>query len=266
MDKLEILFNLNNKIFDCFNRVLRVVRIPKEIKSLEIRKKNIALKRYKKSDKCYVVGLGPSLKNVNLDILDGDIITVNRYFRFDAEGKKKPTYYCILDKAFFGRNAAKELKAAICQYPDSCFILNGLYKSWCDLELSHKHLFYSYMWNGAFIHKKKVDFTKVLPIANNVVNVAIMLALYCEYKEIYLLGCDFNSFASPVASHCYKDEKSERLWRLDFELYCYSLIANSHSELKQYADEKGITIKNITKGSLIDAYDFDNEMIEKVYL
>lgn len=266
MDKLEILFNLNNKIFDCSNRVLRVIRILKEIKSLKVRKNNIELKKYKKSDKCYVIGLGPSLKNVNLDLLDGDIVTVNFYYKFDSEGKRKPTYYCISDKAFFGRSAEKELKTAIDQYPDSCFILNGLYKLWCDKELSHNHLFYSYMWNGAFTHKKKVDFTKILPVANNVVNIAIMLSLYCEYNEIYLLGCDFNSFASPVANHCYKDEKSERLWKLDFELYCYSLIANSHSELKQYADKKGIKIINITKGSLIDAYDFDDEIIEKIYL
>lgn len=266
MDKLEILFNLNNRMFDYSNKALRVVRIPKEIESLEVRKNNIKLKKYKKSDTCYVIGLGPSLKYVNLDMLDGDIVTVNRYYKFDSEKRRKPTYYCVLDKAFFGRNAAKELKTAVYQYPGSCFVLNGLYKPWCDKELSHKHLFYSYMWNGAFTHKKKVDFTKVLPIANNVVNVAIMLAIYCEYKEIYLLGCDFNSFASPVSNHCYKDERSERLWKLDFELYCYSLIANSHSELKRYADGKGIAIKNITKGSLIDAYDFDEEIIEKLYL
>lgn len=265
MDKLEMLFRLNNKIFDCSNRALRVVRIPKEIKSSAVRKNNIRLKKYKRTDRCYVVGLGPSLRNADLDRLDGDIITVNRYYRFDLEATRKPTYYCVSDKAFFGGNAAEELKTATRQYPDSCFILNGLYKAWCDKELSHGHLFYSYMWNGTFAHRKSVDFTKVLPIANNVVNVAIMLALYCGYREIYLLGCDFNSFASPVANHCYKDEKSERLWKLDFELYCYSLIANSHAELKRYADGKGMTIKNITKGSLLDAYDFDEEMIAKMY-
>ena len=31
MDKLELLFNMNNHIFDYSNRLLRIARIPKEI-------------------------------------------------------------------------------------------------------------------------------------------------------------------------------------------------------------------------------------------
>lgn len=265
MDKLEILFNLNNYIFDYANRFLRVMRFSKEIRSWLIRKNNIELKQYKKSDRCYIVGLGPSLRDVRWDMIDGDIISVNRYYKFDVEGKHKPTFYCVSDKAFFGGDASGDLEKAIKKYRESCFILNGLYKKWCDKRISHNKIFYSYMWNGAFKHTKRIDFTRILPIANNVVNIAIMLALYCDYKEIYLLGCDFNSFASPVSNHCYQDDNTKRLWKLDFELYCYSLIANSHSELRKYADLRGVKIKNITKGSLIDSYEFDNEKIRKIY-
>lgn len=269
MDKLELMFHLNNCIFDIGNGLLRILRFPRELRSRDTRNKNSELKNYKKSDRCYIVGLGPSLKDVNFSKLDGDIIATNRYYRFDKDVMYSPTYYCIFDKAFFVGTEKEEFENMVNQYPDTCFVLNGIYKDAIEnllIDKSETKRYYGYMWNGALNHTKKIDYTKILPIANNIVHNAIMLAIFCEYKEIVLLGCDFNSFASQKAVHCYTESDNSRRWSLDFELYCYSLVANAHIEMEKIAKKLGIKIINSTKGSLIDAYEFDEDMISQLYI
>lgn len=80
-----------------------------------------------------------------------------------------------------------------------------------------------------------------------------------------MLGCDFNSFASPVTNHCYKDEVTSRLWALNYELYAYSLATHIHAELQKYAETRGQRIVKVTKENLLDTYPFDNNIIDKIY-
>lgn len=266
MDKVELLFNLNNCIFDFSNSLLRILRIPKEISNKKIRYLNAELTQYKKNDRCYVVGLGPSLKTVDFSKLNGDIIATNRYYKFDSNVSLKPTFYCIVDKAFFIGDAREDFKEIISRYPDVCYVLNGLYAA--EILKQFKtiaHSYYAFMWNGAMSSKKKIDFTHILPAANNVVSISIMLGLYCGYQEIVLLGCDFSSFASPGMVHCYEEKNGSGAVPLDFELYRYSLTAHSHNELQKYACRKGIRIVNATRSSLLDSYPFDKKIMKEIY-
>ena len=84
------------------------------------------------------------------------------------------------------------------------------------------------------------------------------------YKKINLLGCDFNSFASAKNVHCYKDESSERIHRMSWELYAYSIVAHQYDSLQEYANRNSFSILNSTKGSLIDA--FPMEIEEHLYI
>ena len=48
-----------------------------------------------------------------------------------------------------------------------------------------------------------------------------------------------NSFASPINVHCYADENKQRLYRMYYELYRYSLAAYTHEEIAKYAKKTG---------------------------
>lgn len=269
MDKIELLFRMNNQLWNIGNSVLGLARIPMEIKTRKIRASNKELISYKKSSQCYIVGLGPSLKNVDFSKLDGDVIATNKYYKFDQNGCFPPTYLLLSDKSFFGGSTQDDFINSIQQYNDSCMVLNGIYRDWCEKQINNTapeiNRYYFYMWKGGIKRKRPIEFTRILPAVNNVVLTAIMLAIYCGYKKIYLLGCDFNSFASPVANHCYTDENTNRLWDIDFELYAYSLAANAHVALNKYAETHGIHIVNATKGSLLDAYPFDTDKMDRIY-
>lgn len=260
MDKSKLLFDVNKILIKSACIFLAILRLPFYLRESKTRKRNLLLKSYKMSTKCNVCGLGPSLSCVDIPSLKGDLIVVNHFYKFAQQHKLNvmPLFYCITDGNFYENiNGMNELKAAIDMFPRTIFILNAKYKNNIENMFGYKeNFFYLFMWQGNPSSMKKIDITTLVPIGINVVCTAITLALYLEYKEINLYGCDFNSFTSPKLLHCYKDDTNRPL-TLAMELFCYSLIADQHYALRDYAILAGIKIINFTKGSLIDAYERD---------
>lgn len=255
MSKYESIFNLNKTLINAGSLLLTVIRAPLYFKERESRKGNLKIKSIAKSKKCYILGLGPSLKQVDFSKIDGDSIAVNHFYKFAKDINFHPTFYCMIDDAFFN-NKIEGFRNAYNNYPNTTFLLNGKYKSLIEEEYGYlKNAYYSYMWKGYFNRNADIDYTKLTNIMGNVVCEAIALAIYAGYKEIILLGCDFNSFASQKSVHAYEEEDSERKISLGFELFCYSFVADTHYEIEGYAIQHGIKIKNATPGSLIDAYE-----------
>ena len=165
-------------------------------------KRNMGLKSKKKHDVCYICALGPSLKNVKLESIKGDTIVVNRFHRMsDRWPGFIPTYYLMYDAAFGGAFRA-ELDKAIGKYLNkgTTFLLNSRFAKVLSPEING--IYYLSAFKGEFSGQDyRID--RVMPSFDNVVGVAIGAAMGIGYKKIVLLGCDFNSFASPVSSNCY---------------------------------------------------------------
>lgn len=260
MDKYSLLFKLDKSFIDLMCLGMTVARFPFYVRNKKLRLKNENLKTYKHCNKCYILGLGPSLKNVDLSLLDGDIIATNRFVNYEDGKKITPQYYVLADKAFYDKEV-KVTQKAMEKYPNTAFVFDGKYCNENDFA-ANINVFFAFMWQGYCHANKDMDFTKRLPQLGNVVCLAIAVAIYCGYEEIYLLGCDFNSFASQKAIHCYDEKDSNRLWSMSYELFCYSFVSDIHNELNMMALRKGLKIKNVTAGSLIDAYERDPETTE----
>ena len=265
MGKFNKLFWVNTKIFDLAGVALKLKRLPYYLKNYDVIKKNGELKNYKTSDTCYILGLGPSLKDVDLKKINGDVITVNTFYRMEDDNII-PKYYCIMDDVDYISDDSTLLRDATHRYPDSIFILNGKYKQQAEKRINKKvKRYYSFSWGGYFDEKMKIDMCKVMPIMGNIICMAIYMAMFIGYKRIVLLGCDFNSFTFRKEVHCYQEEEQKKAMSLGYELFCYSFCAETHMRLAKYAKKKGIKITNATKGSLIDAYPFSEREI-KAYL
>jgi hypothetical protein len=247
---------LNKKLINLFGAIVSFRRSTKIIKYKRVLKRNKNLLREKKSDICYICGLGPSINKFDLNKIEDDIIVTNRFNRIQGNCIS-PRFYCLFDSGFFVGDGVNDFIQSVDMYPETNFILNGLYKN--DIEKLIKYrenTYYTFNWKGVFNKKVKLDFTKVLPISENVIIYALQLAIYLNYKKIYLIGCDFNSFASKTMNHGYHDSIKERKWSLDFELFSYAFAANTHKEIREYANNNDIEIINLSEGSLLDAYEF----------
>lgn len=254
MDKFGILFDINIKILNVMSLGISLLR--KFRYGRATIKRNCELEKHKKADTLYVLGLGPSLREIDISTLNGDIICSNRFYKFQGAEKCTPQYYCLMDDDFFIGKAINDFKKIYELYPSAQFLLNGKYRREIENMIGQRknNVFYIYGWSGALRASSTLDFTKNLPIACNVVCRMIEAGIYMNYKRIVLLGCDFNSFAVLKDKHCYDDKDDKVQWKLWYELFCYSFAAKEHEILETIAKGKGIDILNATEGSLIDAY------------
>jgi hypothetical protein len=221
----------------------------------------------KRNKKAYVLALGPSLKDVDLNKVKGDTIVVNRFFKIGEKFPDfVPTYYMMADPLFGNPENLADFHAAIDMYASkgTIFILNSkLAKSPLLKDVDKNHLYFVTDIDGRVKVKKEYRIDKIFPAFQNVTGSAILLLMLMGYKNISLLGCDFNSFASTTRNHCYKDKSDARLYPMWEELFAYSFAAKDHTDLQVIAERKGVSIINSTKGSLIDAY--PKEIEEELY-
>ena len=126
MNKFELLFSFDLAIQNLYGKIITFFR--KLRYSSKVLKNNVELKSKRSSDTCYVIGLGPSLKDVEYFKLKGDSIVVNRFHEFD-KGKFTPTYYMLSDEAFFNSELIGEVERMYNTYPNTLFFVDGLYKN-----------------------------------------------------------------------------------------------------------------------------------------
>lgn len=258
--KFGLLFDLNLSIFNIAGKIKTIDSFIRKHYMFSVIKRNKVLENNPENatKKCYVIGLGPSLKNVDLDKIEGDTIVLNRFFKIgESYPNFIPTYYLLSDEQFANKDNIKDFEKCLKGYAergtryllDSRFSRNSYVK-----QFENENFYYISGPSGIINVNKQYNMTKPTPIFFNTVGAAIFLAICMGYKEIVLLGCDFNSFATPMPQHCYDEHKNEKLRSLSMELFCYSYAAKAHEELYKYATKNGIRIINSTIGSLIDAY------------
>ena len=255
------LFKFSLYCYDCGLIVKENIGKIKNKKWNKLASRNVELKRFKKSDKCYICGNGPSLKKVNLDELDGDTIVMNDHWRIAGNYKTPPTFYIINDEAYGDDELKERMLGVLNCCPERPHLIASNIGKAIDEKYSdnHANIFYFNPIGRTFNHKRDIDFTKLTYYLWNVVTTSIQLAIYLGYKEIYLLGCDYSLFASRYMQHAYdKDgQKVECPVILRDMLYKYSFTTHIHYELAQYARNHGVKIVNLTSESLLDAYDMD---------
>ncbi len=111
-----------------------------------------------------------------------------------------------------------------------------------------------------------------MPRPRNVMIAAIMAAIGCGYRRIYLAGADHSwsrtlsvDDANRVVSiqpHFYSDDSKERDrvaaeyagYHLHDILNSLTVAFRSYHEIRRYAEARGVAIVNVTPGSMIDAF------------
>lgn len=258
-DKMVSLLRISIFMYDCGLRVKEAVNSFKFRKWRKLAVKNTELVKYKKSDRCYICGNGPSLRKVDLDQLDGDTIVMNNHWRIGESFKMRPTYYLLADKAFSLPGWEKSFDGMINYCPEIPHIMTVRMGPKMDTYNGDTKVYYFSPLSSTFKCGNRNDFTKNVSNAFNVVGWAILLAIYLGYKEIYLLGCDYSLFASRYLQHAY-DKNGEKVAcpvPLRDMLFKYSITTEIHYEIAKYAEKMGVKVVNLTKETVLDAYEVD---------
>lgn len=216
---------------------------------------NIELKNKHIGERCFIIGTGPSLNGIDLRKLESEVtFGVNFLYKSHKFKEINPTYYMLGDGNFF-TEGSEYLDKIFKEVNGGTFILNYIGKGIAE-KCEYKPDSIYYIYQKLFPHKKLTVFEahKNMTIGLNVVVGCIQMAIYMGFKEIYLLGTDFNSFASTKPQHCYL-ENSNRTISMAEELKFYSYVAQFHYYIEDLSNSLGVKIINATESSLLDAYE-----------
>lgn len=245
--------------------------------------KNRKFKDSHLGERCFVLGNGPSLEELEFDMLKNEyVFTVNRISGMTGYEKLNTNFHFLMDYAIFG--IRENVKLDTNMYVKEILEVgnkksNEIFLPIAAREFVKKHKLEKYCninyfyCDGSFVGGyQRCDLTKQVPNFTTVVQYAIFTAIYMGFKEIYLLGCDGTLFKSVLATaegklnnptHAFdkpedilRQEKSfmqvlENM-KLDALFYDQYKVFNGYRRLGAYCNRKDITLINLTTNSLID--------------
>ena len=191
--------------------------------------KNQELKNLHAGERCFVLGNGPSLRQVDLSLLSNEFIfTVNNFSFVEGFAKARTNAHLWMDLSFF--NLRNDMKFnmdkilgnyhRIASQNPICFAdvrgFNFIKKNKLDEVLDMRYLYVS----GDIVSNEpiSIDIARQITGFYTVVQYAIDVAIYMGFKEIYLLGCDSTGILDTINTalnipvtddHAYHDEDTK---------------------------------------------------------
>ena len=234
--------------------------------------KKLILRSTKKKKICYILGNGPSLKNINLNKLKNKITFTVNHFDPPKYPKFISTFHIMLDGDLFDKTL-KTTKKKITKNKKTKILVPS------DIKYKFKKKYDNLFFFDLLPFKideylpSKIDFKKGLPGSFNILPFSIVLAISLGFKKIYLLGADQNQYLG--GKHYlsekiyYKNETRKTLKMLSKKLNKNELSQNisniyglwssyrnllSHSKIYNYSKKNNIKIINYSDQGILDIY------------
>lgn len=233
-------------------------------------KRNLALKDIHNNNRCFILGTGPSIKHQDLRLLQGEIcIAVSNFFVHPDYSLIGPKYYCIapyhhpitedawqkwMDEINKGTRGAKIF-----------FGISDKNRNEKDGRFKSRDLYYLRFggsWGRNVPHS--IDISQAIPGPQSVTIMALYIALYMGFKEIYLLGCDHDWLLHINKSSHFYPEKSHAMVKsgynewfqedLEEQFQAYISLWRQYKGIREIANRNGAQIFNATEGGLLDIF------------
>lgn len=240
--------------------------------------RNEELKKNKKNDRCFIIGNGPSLKMLDLKRLETqDKIMVNDFYKSEELLRLSPQFWMIADPLYWQKEILLYPKLDLINnhFINTKLLINEVALEYLNTEvINYSNVYYYWMGiNDEYIDSaEKIDFQEMVPrFAQNVVSVSLMLAIYLEYKEIILIGCDHTWWGyskedidrGTLPPHIYEQNAQdikfdkEILKELSYEGLQKTIERQKYeyTELKRIAENQGIKIYNATPGGYLEIFE-----------
>ena len=238
------------------------------VKMQELLENNISFDNRKIEDfknihegqRCFIVATGPSLLHTDLETLyvnNEKCISMNRIYNIFGHTSWRPDYYMIED-ALMIEDLSKEIAGLaipvkfVSSIPSSYWEQDGLQDS-----IKYQLLNLDHQGNDLPFFSSEVE--KCIYEGSTVTYACIQLAAYMGFKEIYLLGVDFN-----YSDDLYDENNHFSGYQSDGKVRLNAVYPDrmkaAYERAKHYANTHGIKIYNATRGGKLEVFeriDFD---------
>lgn len=247
---------------------LKSLTIPPEQQRLL--QKNRVLHNRHVRERCFILATGPSIKQQKLKLLQGEsCIAVSNFFLHPDYALIKPRYYCIAPYhlPITEESWSAWMKELDQGTGDSTFFFalrdQARVEGAGDFVNRPPH----YLLFGAspktIVHTG-IDLTRPILLPNTVTIMALQIAIYMGFQQIYLLGCDHNQIIGlNKRQHFFSEEEALRVSRRraewderHIESFCQEYIDQwqDYKLMRRLADKNAIQIVNATPNSLLDLF------------
>tara|TARA_Y100001970_G_scaffold246015_1_gene313524 strand:- start:6556 stop:7344 length:789 start_codon:yes stop_codon:yes gene_type:complete len=243
--------------------ILDLIRFSRSLKfrisSRKILKQNLAFKDKYKDEDVFIIGNGPSLDLNYFDTLkDKNLITMNDFHKSDFSKSLKIIAHCSGEP--HSSNAWTDPSDMIENVNADSFWFNIFdYKKMSGINTIYKDINYVNPGFESTAFSKKIELDKTCFGYETSAQLAIQVAIYMGFKNIYLLGFDHDWLASPQYSkHFYSDAKQDndmihQKSYLELISMCHR-IWSIYFNLKVCAELKSAKIYNLSKNSFLDVF------------
>lgn len=232
--------------------------------------------------RCFIIGNGPSIKNIDFSKLSNEYtFSVNQLSRNPQFEKLHTNFHVWADERFFhiDEDSPEDLELLDVMKKvntvDNKPIVFYKYKAYEMIqkfkldEVLDIHYFEETYLDRYMINSWNLDFTRLVPGFSTVVHYIICLAMYMGFKEIILLGCDCTGIVSIAesrigqaekAAYGYSISKNEKkrmekmqdLTSFRDEMQWWVNIFDDYSILDKYCIEHGVKLLNATNPTLLE--------------
>jgi hypothetical protein len=236
---------------------------------------------HKDRKRCFILATGPSIRTQDLRSLKGETcIALSNFCVHPLYSEIRPEYYCVPKLSFppytiddgvrwftdidskmgdakiFLAVGDRDMVQAHKLFPGKTVHYLGFGRSWDDVES-----------NG-------IDLTKPLCKVQSAPVIALQVAIFMGFKEIYLLGCDHDHLQHYGVTRHFYEEKEHVIARnaatlkaewgaFEEELRRYNVLWSQYRALRLWAEPRGIRIFNATPGGLL--FSFERVRFESLF-
>lgn len=243
----------------------------------DILKRNEKYKDIHSGERCFIIGNGPSVREMELSALKQEyVFTVNQFARSTQFNVVDSNYHIWVDYRFFAPDLQcegdYELLSVMRNQPSSvqCFFPYKDAHAYVEKFELDKYVNVNYFEQNELSDLgREVDFTRYIPTCTTVVHIAIRLALYMGFKEIYLLGCECTTILNVInakldnyssVTHCYdiddkEKERARKMYGADSIQVYYEgemKLIEGYRNLNEYCRKRDILLVNCTPGGLLE--------------
>ena len=212
--------------------------------------------------RCFIIGSAPSLSLSDLEQLkDEYTFASNKIFTVFDQTAWRPTFYVVSDSDITPEMYKHSAKFDS-QIQAKFFPVN--FKDGCDGE-NPNALFYNYIGcdtTGRIPPAFSDDMTKYLVEGYSVAYVAMQIAVYLGFTEIYLLGLDFswpiykdcagNIYENGQAKHRFYEDNHEAD---EISIPNVELMESAYKQARRYGEIHNIKICNATRGGKLEVFE-----------
>lgn len=177
------------------------------IRDRKILSRNLTVKDKYSNQRCFVVGSGPSLSNIDFAQLQNEYTFVcNEFDKNPRYGILKPKFHITCDSVYYtegeGEYFTEQFKLKDKTIPTTtAMIINLAAKPFMDkYGLFKRHQVYYVGTQGIFTDKLpfNIELDRYIPYPKNSALMCMLAAVYMGFREIILIGCEHGFLNKPI--------------------------------------------------------------------